>query len=132
MIEEVDAADGVREEVEDGEGDEAVVEAVAVVEGSELFAGGGGGVRVVVVGAGVGVQRGDAEEACEALASDFGRWVVVDVGLVVGEEGEFLFREGGGLKSGGEGVSWEYGWVGVGGFRGVDGCEEVERGFFFL
>lgn len=42
MVEEVDCADGVREEVEDGHCNEAAVEAVALVVGAEVLCGGGG------------------------------------------------------------------------------------------
>ncbi len=51
-----------------------------------------------VVCARVVVDGGGAEEAAEAGAGDFGRRVVVDVGLVVGEKGEFLFGEGVGFE----------------------------------
>lgn len=59
MVDEIDAAYGVREEIEDGKRDEAPIEAVGLVEGAYFLCGGG----VVVDGAG-------AQEAAETGAGD--------------------------------------------------------------
>lgn len=80
------------------------------MERAELL--GGIGLRGIRAGTlvricgGVGVDGGGAEEAAEAGAGDFRGRVVVDVGLVVGEEGEFLFGEGVGFQGDFEFVGW--------------------------
>lgn len=72
------------------------------------------------------VERGGAEEAFEAGAGDVGVGFVVHVALVVVEELELFFREGGGLEGDGVLVVWMEVGFEVAGFAFVDRFDEVE------
>lgn len=116
MVEEIDAAYGVGEQVEHGHGYQSAVETVAVVPAAE-------GLAAVAV---VPVKWRGAEEAFEACFADVVVAFVVDVPLVIVEEGEFLFGEVVWFQGYGEDVlGWDVrfdsGRLGL-----VDGGKEVE------
>ena len=79
-------------------------------------------------GFGFALQGRGAEEAFKACAGDFRATFVVDVLLVVVEEGVFFVGESVGFEVDGEGVGGWWGDVGegLGGFAFVDGGGEVE------
>ena len=116
VVQEIHARDTVGEEIEHAHRDESAVEAVALVETAESLP----------AGVCVAVEWRIAEEALEAGFADIGVAFVVDVALVIVEEGEFLVGTGVWLEGDFELVVWSDVGFQARYLAFVDGGEEVE------